>query len=320
MEAHHTEGEYMGTQQASTSKPQKPTCPVILIIGATGLTGRYIIDEFDREPGDVHIRLAARRPEQIERLRAEGRDAVLLDLDDPRTFGAALAGVDRLFLLTGYTVAMLAQSKTLVDAAKKARVQHIVHLGIFGNWDCTDPHFAWHQLVECYIEASGIAWTHLHPNVFMELLPTFMPIRDGAFPVFWDDRRVGWIASRDIAAVAAAALRDGPQKHSEQNYWLSAEVAGGPEIATLLTEVLGRDIRCDIKHPDEFKAAMSATGDYPIESWYAEGTLEALRQILDGRMGYIGTVRDDAPFLTGRPSMTLRQWAEENRERLEKPN
>jgi hypothetical protein len=150
----------MGTQQASTSKPQKPTCPVILIIGATGLTGRYIIDEFDREPSDVHIRLAARRPEQIERLRAEGRDAVLLDLDDPRTFGAALAGVDRLFLLTGYTVAMLAQSKTLVDAAKKARVQHIVHLGIFGNWDCTDPHFAWHQLVECYIEASGIAWTH----------------------------------------------------------------------------------------------------------------------------------------------------------------
>jgi NAD(P)H dehydrogenase (quinone) len=84
--------------------------------------------------------------------------------------------------------------------------------------------------------------------------------------------------------------------------------------------VLGRDIRCDIKHPDEFKAAMSATGDYPIEPWYAEGTLEALRQILDGRMGYIGTVRDDAPFLTGRPSMTLRQWAEENRERLEKPN
>jgi hypothetical protein len=35
--------------------------------------------------------------------------------------------VDRVFLLTGYTVAMLVQSKAFVDAAKKARVQHIVH-------------------------------------------------------------------------------------------------------------------------------------------------------------------------------------------------
>jgi len=49
-----------------------------------------------------------------------------------------------LFLLTGYTVDMLVQSKTLVDAAKKAGVRHIVHQGVFGQWDCTDPHFAWH--------------------------------------------------------------------------------------------------------------------------------------------------------------------------------
>src|SRR5260370_18610182 len=40
-----------------------------------------------------------------------------LDLDDARTFPAALEGIDRLFLLTGYTIAMVHQSKTLVDAA-----------------------------------------------------------------------------------------------------------------------------------------------------------------------------------------------------------
>jgi uncharacterized protein YbjT (DUF2867 family) len=308
----------MPSQQAGTSEQRKAEAPVVLILGATGLVGGHVVEEFDREPGGVHVRLATRKPEQLERLRAEGRDAVLLDLDDPRTFAAALAGVDRLFLLTGYTVAMLAQSKTLVDAARKARVQHIVHLGVFGNWDCTDPLLAWHQLVERYIEASGAAWTHLHPNVFMELLPTIMPVRDGAFPVFWGDRRVGWIAARDIAAVAAAVLREGPEKHGGQDYWLSAEVAGGLEIAEMLTEVLGRPIRCEIKGPDEFQATMAATGDYSVEPWYAAGTLEFLRQVLDGRMGYIGTVRDDVPFVVGRPSTTLRQWVEGNRERLVK--
>jgi hypothetical protein len=80
------------------------------------------------------------RPERCLALQQEGRDALLLDLDQPNTFAAALRGVDhRVFLLTGYTVAMLVQSKTFVDAAKKARVQHIVHLGVFGHWDCTDP-------------------------------------------------------------------------------------------------------------------------------------------------------------------------------------
>ena len=292
--------------------------PTILVLGATGQTGRLIIEEFDRDPGGVQVRLAVRRPEQVERLKAEGRDAVLLDLDDPRTFGLALAGVDRLFLLTGYTVAMLVQSKTIVDAAVKAGVRHVVHQGIFGNWDCTDPHFAWHQLVERYIEGSGLARTHLHPNVFMELLSNMTPVRDGAFPVFWGDRRVGWIAARDIAAVAAAVLREGPEKHGGQDYWLSAEVAGGREIAEMLTEVLGRPIRCEIKGPDEFQATMAATGDYSVEPWYAAGTLEFLRQVLDGRMGYIGTVRDDVPFVVGRPSTTLRQWVEGNRERLVK--
>jgi uncharacterized protein YbjT (DUF2867 family) len=308
----------MRPEQAGISKQRGETDPVVLIVGATGLVGRHVAEDFDREPGGVRVRLAARKPEQVERLRARGRDAVLLDLDEPRTFAAALAGVDRLFLLTGYTVAMLAQSKTLVDAARKARVRHVVHLGVFGNWDCTDPLVAWHQLVERYIEASGLAWTHLHPNVFMELLPTIMPVRDGAFPVFWGDRRVGWIAGRDIAAVAAAVLRQGPDRHGGQDYWLSAEVAGGAEVAALLTEVLGRPIRCAIKGPDDFRTAMAATGDYPVEPWYAAGTLEFLRQVRDGRMGYIGTVRDDVPFIAGRPSTTLRQWLEENRERLVK--
>src|SRR5258708_9682565 len=80
---------------------------------------------------------------------------------------------------------MLAQSKTFIDAARKARVQHIVHLGVFGHWDCTDPHIAWHELVETYIEASGTAWTHIHPNMFMEQIPKFMKIRNDRFSVFW---------------------------------------------------------------------------------------------------------------------------------------
>jgi NAD(P)H dehydrogenase (quinone) len=288
--------------------------PSVLVIGATGQTGRLIVAEFDRDPGNVRLRLTARKPADIEKLRAAGKEAVHLDLDDPQTFGTALAGVDRLFLLTGYTVDMLVQSKTLVDAARKAGVSHIVHLGIFGQWDCTDPHFAWHQMIEKYIEASGIDWTHLHPNVFMDNLLTFFAPRGGKLTVFFGEQRVGWIALSDLAAVAAAVLRQGPQRHGGQDYWLSPEVLTGPQVADILSDVLGTKIGCEMQSPDILAKVVAESG--AIEKKYAEGVVAFVRQVSDGRMGYIGTVRDDGPYVTGRPSTTLRQWATENRESL----
>ena len=288
--------------------------PTVLVIGATGQTGRLIVEEFDREPGGVTLRLAARKPADIERLRAAGKEAVLFDLDDPRTFAPALAVVERLFLLTGYTVDMLVQSKTLVDAAVKAGVRHIVHLGIFGQWDTTDPHFAWHQMIEKYIEASGIAWTHLHPNVFMDNLLTFFAPRGGKVTMHFGEQRVGWVALRDLAAVAAAALRVGPSRHGGKNYWLSPEVLTGPQVADTLGDVLGTKIRCEMQSPDVLAKTLADSG--AMEPKYGAGAVEFMRQVTDGRMGYIGTVRDDGPFVTGRPSMTLREWATENREAL----
>ena len=103
--------------------------PTVLVMGVTGQTGRLLLEEFDRDPDEVRLRVAARKTADVEKLKVEGREAVRLDLDDPRTFAQALAGVDRVFLLTGYSVAMHHQSKTLVDAARKARVSHIVHQG-----------------------------------------------------------------------------------------------------------------------------------------------------------------------------------------------
>jgi uncharacterized protein YbjT (DUF2867 family) len=124
---------------------QKPT---VLVLGVSGQIGRFVLEHLDKYPEILNVRITARRPEQVAALQQQGRDAVLLDLDNPTSFAAALHGMDRVFLLTGYTVAMMTQSKTFVDAARKAGVQHIVHLGVFGRWDCTDPHIVWHQLVE----------------------------------------------------------------------------------------------------------------------------------------------------------------------------
>jgi NAD(P)H dehydrogenase (quinone) len=290
------------------------TKPIVLVLGSTGQVGKLIVEALSHTK-EVQVRVTSRRSEQVEALRQQGQDAVYLDLDDPRTFAGALAGVDRLFLLTGYTVAMLVQSKTLIDAAKKAGVQHIVHLGIFGEWDCTDPHFAWHQMIERYIEASGMAGTHLHPNYFMENLLGIAPLKDGAFSMFCGDHRLGMVALKDVAAVAATILREGSTKFSGKDYWMSTEALNGAEAAAILSAVLKQEIHCDYKQPEDL-GDLLMSGDIPVEPNYAEAGVEFMRQVMDGRMGYIGSVRDDVQFVTSKSSTSFKQWAIENRDRL----
>jgi len=63
-----------------------------------------------------------------------------------------------------------------------------------------------------------------------------------------------------------------------------------------------------VRQPAELEAIF-LSGALKVESWYAKGGVDGCVQIADGRMGYIGTVRDDVPHLLGRPATTLRQWA-----------
>lgn len=290
---------------------QKPT---VLVLGATGTIGKQVVRELEAN-GTVNVRIPSRNLDTVAKLKSEGKDAVYLDLDKPQTFALALAGVERVFLLTGYTVAMLAQSKTLVDAAKKAGVKHIVHIGIFAEWDCTSTHFTWHQLIETYIEASGIAWTHIHPNMFMEAITGLYMPKNLSYTTYFDDRRIGLVASSDIAAVSAKVLIDGQDKHAGQNYWLSVESYNGKEIVAMMNEIIGLNITLEHKNLDDFRAMIDVP-DFPIESQYARANIEFVTQVLDNRLGSIGAIRNDIPYVLGRPAKTLREHLLEHKDAI----
>jgi uncharacterized protein YbjT (DUF2867 family) len=133
--------------------------------------------------------------------------------------------------------------------------------------------------------------------------------------MYCGDKRVGWIALQDVAAVAATVLLKGPEKYGGKNYWMSTESLNGSEVAAILSEVLNQEISCFLKQPEDLWALLTS-GESKVEPNYAEGAVKFMRQVMDGRMGYIGSVRDDVPLVTGRTSTTLRQWAIQNRERL----
>jgi NAD(P)H dehydrogenase (quinone) len=140
--------------------------PRVLVMGATGQVGGSVASLLAREP-QLEVVAAARNPAKASHL---GVPVVLLDLDKIETFAPALEGIDRLFMATGYTVDMLRQSKDLVNMAKRAGVKQIVHLGACGDDDTRVAHYGWHQFIERYIEWSGVMFTHLRPEIFMQNL------------------------------------------------------------------------------------------------------------------------------------------------------
>lgn len=288
--------------------------PVVLVLGVTGQFGKLVAEEL-RQKSDIHLKVATRRDSQLEPLRQKYGDAVLLDLDEPRTFPNALQGVERLFLLTGYTVAMLVQSKTITDTAVKSGLKQIVHLGVFNQPDTTDPHFAWHQMIETYVKASGIPWTNLHPNVFMQNLTGALPVVGGKVSLYCEDKKVGWVALEDVAQAASLVLREGPSKHAGNDYWFSSESLNVHDVARILSEATEHEFIALAKSPEQFMEDMKKS-NIEFERWYAEGAAEFFRQVVDGRMSYIADVRDDCQKLLGRKGMTLEEWASRHKDEI----
>ncbi|MCC8246479.1 NmrA family NAD(P)-binding protein [Saccharothrix luteola] len=153
------------------------SAPGVLVFGSTGRTGGTVVDRLlaAHRAGEVRLIAAVRRAEAAAAFEARGIEARHVDLDSAERHGpapivAALRDVRRVFLATGYDVRMLGQAKAVIDAARPAGVDHVVHLGVHAQPDTTIVHFGWHQVVEAYLERSGLGHTNLHPTSFMQNL------------------------------------------------------------------------------------------------------------------------------------------------------
>src|SRR5437773_2971875 len=235
----------------------------LLVLGVTGKVGTLV--EYKLKRREIHVSVGTRKKANLEELAHQFGASRFIDLDDPRTFDEALKGITGLFLLTGYTVAMLVQSKSLIDAATRNGVKHIVHLGAFTrDHDAYSTVFAWHQMIEAYLRDSGVAWTTLHPNMFMQSFLSVWSIKNAVYNAY-TSKAVGFTALEDVAEAAAVILMEGPEKHSGMDYWFSVEALTPHQVAETLTAVTGRKFTAAVHHAEGFQndAAQPASAFEP---------------------------------------------------------
>jgi NAD(P)H dehydrogenase (quinone) len=279
----------------------------ILIMGATGQVGGLLLPYLSKDKS-VEVVAGARSPEKAKAL---GIPSVYLDLDNAESMMPAFTGVDRIFLMTGYTVDMLRQSKDVVDVAKKAGVEQIVHLGACGDDDTHVGHYGWHQFIERYISSSGIPfYTHLRPEMFMQNLLGYGGesfVKQGVIHQYIGDARLSWVDCDDVAAAAAAALLD-PKKHHGQTYRMGYEAKSYHEIAELMTKLLGKSFRYQSHPATEFLENVLAAGGEPA---YMKCVYECYRDFATGKL--IGDeVQSNFQSIVGRQPRTLAEFIEKN--------
>jgi uncharacterized protein YbjT (DUF2867 family) len=282
---------------------------MILITGATGTTGREVVEEL-RRLGAKGVRALVRDPARAEFIRAAGFETVAGDFERPETLGAALEGVERALLLTPPTPDTVGQQREFILAAAGAGVRHVVKLSALGaDADAPEGFGKWHGQSENLLKTSGLKWTMLRPNFFMQnLLGQARQIAaTGSIYQPVGDARASFVDVRDIAAVAARTLTE--EGHEEQTYTLTGpEALSYTEVAAKLSEAAGRSINYVPISPEQFRAGALGAG---LPEWLVSA-LERLNDIFAS--GQATEVSDDVRRVGRKEPNTFDQFARDNAE------
>ena len=180
---------------------------MILITGATGTVGSEVIKRLSAQ--GVQVRAVTRDPRKAEANQLPHVQFVQGDFEDVDSMRRACSGVDRAFLLTNSTERTEQQQIAFTRVAQQSGVRHIVKLSqLHADPNSPGRFLRYHAAVEAAVRASGLTFTFLRPNLYMQGLLNFrQSIQEkSAFFAAAGDARISAVDVRDLADVAVAAL------------------------------------------------------------------------------------------------------------------
>ena len=242
---------------------------MILVTGATGNTGRAVVDGLLAV--GARVRAMVRRAEQAGSFPA-GVEVAVADMGRADSLPAAVEGVEQMLLISPLDPGLVEMQGQMARAAQAGGVRRIVKI----STEIADPQSEaligrWHGLAEQAVEATGLAVFHLRPCNFMQNLYSFA--RDiestGSFSAPLGSARISLVHVDDLASVTVAALL----KSDPGNGSLVVTGADRPtygEFAQALGAALGRPIRYEATTPDIAQQRFLAAG---VPEWKARELL-----------------------------------------------
>lgn len=291
------------------------------VSGASGKLGRLAAEELLSRVSPRDVVLTTRSPESLTDLAERGAQVRYADFDDPSSLVSAFAGVDRIFVVsaTNATGRRNDEHGAAIDAIEAAGVERLVFPSMPKVDDPAHPvglsaqEYNW---VERRLRSADLNWTVARYAPYTEL----HVVERLASPYEWrhslftegvivtnaGDGGAPFISRRDCAATAIALLLS--DDHHEAVYDVSgARSWSWPQVASVLTDALGHEIRCRIVSDEEMEAVAAARGVSGLALKAMVGMGKAMRT------GYFDVPADMVSQLTGREPVPLPGVVEEHR-------
>jgi uncharacterized protein YbjT (DUF2867 family) len=277
----------------------------ILVTGATGNVGRELVRQLvDR---GVEVKAATRRPGEVAAALAIDVEVVELDYDVTETWDAAVQWADRVVLVPPpFDPQSDERLVPFLDWAVQSGSRHLVFLSAMGA-DVREQMTL--RRVEQRIERTGVAWTFLRPNIYMQnFARRFIAgqIREeGEFRLSAGDAAVSFVDSRDVAEVAAIVLQD--DAHFGQAYTLTGpEALGHDDAARIIADVADRPVRYRAVDEAEMRESVLEAGWAPDQADVFALLLATIRA------GERAAVTDHVQRLLGRPPRSFVDFARDH--------
>lgn len=282
---------------------------MILVTAAFGHQGKLLIPKL--AAAGFKVRAARGTPGRDDELLRLGASEVFVGaLDDPDVYAQALDGCDAV-----YHIGPSAHPRekemgfSLIEAAKRCGTRHVVFNSNMHTIVNMIQHLIKRDIEEALIE-SGLQYTFIRPAEYMHWdLHMAAPVHTGTLPCFWGDlsRRHSMIDLGDLTDAVLRVLVEGGR-----HYYAAYDLSGGeklspPEIARILSRVIGRDVQAVSKTYEDMLEALFGTRE---PSGEFQHQADVLRSITDwcARYDPLGcpTILE---WLLGRPSTTFEQFA-----------
>lgn len=274
---------------------------MILLTGATGKTGGAAA-KFIAQAGEK-ARVITRDAARGAPLAALGHELAIGDVADGAFLKQAMKGVTRAFLLLPNTEPQGRMEAAFTDAAKAAGVRQIVKLSsIEAHTGIGARVPEMHASSEAYIKASGLGWTMVKPNFFMQtLLAAAAGVKArGELSMPMGSARISMIDCRDVGEIVAKTLLE--NDHEGQSYKLTGpESVSLTDVATRMSALFGKPVRYTDPPLTAYREILLKALPDP---WRVDAVCEIFATTAKGERS-IETVTDTLPKLLGRPGGTL---------------
>ncbi|NCH84544.1 SDR family oxidoreductase [Cronobacter malonaticus] len=235
---------------------------MIAITGATGQLGQRVIDTLLNTVAAQEIVAIVRNPAKAAALSARGVQVRAADYNDAAALTAALAGVEKLLLISSSEVGQRAtQHRNVIDAAKTAGVKLIAYTSLLHADRSPLGLAAEHVATEKMLADAGVPCVLLRNGWYTENYLASVPpaLEHGVFIGSAGDGKIASASRQDYAEAAAKVLTLDNQ--AGRVYELAGDHAWMlRDLTALLSKETGKTVAYQNLSETDFAAALTGAG------------------------------------------------------------